>query len=99
MNRFKDFGIKTELQSFTGDKIKMDRILNREITVHDFRIEDSKYGNGNNKCLYMQISIGETKHVVFTGSVALIDTIQKVPKEKFPFATTIVKENERFEFT
>jgi hypothetical protein len=99
MKKFKDFGIKTTLQSFTGDKIKMSKILNREISIHDFKLEDSKYGNGNSKCLYMQIAIGDTKHVVFTASTVLIETIQKVPKTEFPFITTIIEENERFEFT
>lgn len=99
MKKFKDFGIKPSLQSLQGDKIKIDRILNREISVVDYRIEDSKYGNGSSKCLYMQIQIGETKYVVFTGSVVLIELIQQVPKGDFPFLTTIIKENERFEFT
>ena len=100
MKQFKDFGIKTDLQQcFTGDKIKINRILNKEITVLDFRIEDSKYGTGGDKCLYIQISMGDIKHVVFTGAKALMDTIQKVPKTDFPFTTIIVKETERYEFT
>lgn len=99
MKQFKDFGIKPALRSLTGDKIKMERILNREITVYDYRIEDSKFNKNNSKCLYMQIGIGDTKHVVFTGSTVLLELIQQVPKSEFPFTTTIVKENERFEFT
>lgn len=99
MKQFKDFGIKPALQSLVGDKIKIDRIINREITVYDFRIEDSKYGNGNSKCLYLQIGIAETKHVVFTGSTVLIQLIEQVPKTEFPFTTIIVKDNDRFEFT
>lgn len=99
MKQFKDFGIKPTLQSLTGDKIKIDRILNREIEVYDFRIEDSKFGNGSSKCLYLQIGIGETKHVVFTGSTVLIQLIEQVPKSEFPFKTTIIKENDRFEFS
>lgn len=99
MKNFKDLGIKSDLQSFTGDKIKMSKILNREVTVIDYKIEDSKYGPGGSKCLYMQIAIGEVKHVVFTGSKPLMDTILKIPKPDFPFKTTIVKENEWYEFT
>lgn len=83
----------------TGDKIKIDRILNREIIVHDFKIEKSKYEKGNGRCLYLQIEVNQTKHVVFTGSAGLIDAIEQVPKSSFPFSTTIVRENERFEFT
>jgi len=97
MKKFKDLGIKPTLQQgFVGDKIKMERILNRTITVHDFRIEDSKF---KGKYLCLQITLDDTKRVVFTGASALIDTIQRVPKTDFPFVTTIVRELERYEFT
>jgi hypothetical protein len=97
MKQFKDFGITPSINSLTGDKIKIERILNRDIVVHDYRLEDSKYSEG--KCLYLQISVGETKHVVFTGSSVLMEMIKQVPKEEFPFKTTIIKENEHYEFT
>ncbi|KQS34006.1 hypothetical protein [Dyadobacter sp. Leaf189] len=100
IKKFKELGIQPESKGFEGDKISMDRILNREITVHDYRIENSKYPEkGNAKCLYMQITIGDNKHVLFSGSKVLQDEIQRVSKDDFPFATTIVKENRRFEFT
>lgn len=99
MKQFKELGIIPTLQNFVGDKIKMERILNRQITVHDFKIEDSKYEKGNGKCLYMQISIGEIKYVVFSGSSVLMSTIQQIGKEDFPFQTTIVKSNDHFEFS
>jgi hypothetical protein len=67
--------------------------------VTDYKIEKSRYEKGNGKCLYLQIEIGNTKHVVFTGSAGLMDQIEKVPKEKMPFKTTIVRENERMQFT
>ena len=99
MNDFKTFGIKPAEQAFTGDKIKMERILNRKITVHHFRIERSKYEKGNGDCLYMQITTDNAKRVVFSGSATLMDMIKKVPAEGFPFTTTIIKENDRYEFT
>lgn len=101
MKKFSELGIQSVIQgSLTGDKIKIDRILNREITICDFQIKDSKFADkGNGKCLYIQIEIDGGKRVIFTGSVVLMDTIQKVNKEDFPFITKIVKENDRFEFT
>lgn len=96
MKEFSQFGIRSESQRFVGDKIKMSRILNRKITVIDYRIEDSKF---QDKCLHMQIEVDGTKHVVFTGSRNLIDVIRKVPKPDFPFTTTIVKDNDMYEFT
>ena len=99
MNTFKDFNITSSRVAFTGDKIKIDRILNREIVVHDYKIEKSKFEKASGKCLHLQIELNQTMHVVFTGSVGLMDQIEKVPRDKLPFKTTIVKENERFEFT
>lgn len=96
MRNFKEFGIKPAQKGFVGDKIKIDRILNRSITVEAFKIEKSKFDGDR---LDLQIRIGETQHVIFTGSATLREMIERVPKEAFPFQTTIVKENERYEFT
>jgi hypothetical protein len=101
MKSFSQFNIKVESQAFEGDKIKMSKILNREIAVHHFKIEDSKVfkERGSGKCMHLQISINDDKHVVFTGASGLIDAIIQVPADCFPFTTTIIKENERFKFT
>lgn len=101
MKKFKDFGIESTSKAFVGTKIEVDNILNIEIAVHEFRIVDSKYDKikGNGKCLHLQISIGTIKHVVFTGSGFLMDAIQQVPKDGFPFTTKIIKDNKRFQFT
>lgn len=97
MNDFKSFGIRPAEKSYEGDKIKIDKVLNRQIKVHYFKIEPSKTGKGN--CLYMQIEVDGAKRLLWTGSGNLIAMIQQVPKNGFPFNTTIVKENERLEFT
>ena len=99
MNLFSEFKITSSRVAFTGDKIKIDRILNREIVVIDFKIEKSKFEKASGKCLHLQIEYNNNKHVVFTGSIGLIGQIEQVPIDKFPFKTTIVKENDRFEFT
>lgn len=98
MTAFKDLGIKAELSNFTGDKIKIDRLLNAEISVLDYKIEDSKVKQGT-KCLVLQLEKNGTKHVLFTGSTILMQMIKQVPKDKFPFTTTIIKESEHLEFT
>ena len=100
MNKFSDLGIALGKTNFAGDRINIKRIFNKEIIVHDYRIEDSKFhkDKGNGKCLHLQIEIGGLKHVVFTISTTLQRQIEKVPKEKFPIATTIVEQDQRFEF-
>ena len=98
MKSFKDFNIKPKLSTFTGDKIKIDKVLNIEIIVHAFKIEDSKKKQGT-KLLTLQIEKQGTRHVIFTGSTVLMQTVQEVPKDGFPFSTKIIKQDEHYEFT
>lgn len=98
MKRFSDLGIQTETQTFIGDKVKVKNILNKEITVHNYKIEESKFKD-KGKCLHLQIKIGDEMRVAFTGSKGLISVIEKVSLDDLPFTTTIVSNNERFEFT
>ena len=101
MNSFSQFNVKPVTKSFEGDKIKMSKILNREIVVHAFKIEDSKVfkDRGSGKCLYLQISFNNENHIVFTSSSGLIEVIQQIPEKGFPFTTIIIQDNERFLFT
>jgi hypothetical protein len=101
MNQFRNLGVKpVESQNFIGDKIKMSKLFDKTITVHDYKIEPSKFPKpGCENCMYMQISVKEIKHIVFTTSKYLISTIKQIPKEKFPFETTIIEANDSFQFT
>lgn len=96
MKDFKDLGLKTEIKTFAGEKIKVKKILNIVIVLLDYEIKDSKY---DGKCLYIQIQKGDTKHVVFTASKYLMQIIQQIDKKDFPIKTTIVEIDERYEFT
>ena len=49
MNVFKDFGITATIKSFTGDKIKMSKILNKPIEVVAYKIDASKYTDKGKK--------------------------------------------------
>ena len=98
MTNFKDLGIKAQPNSFVGDKMKIDKILNQEIKVTGFKIDKSTKKE-NSDYLTLQIERNETKFVVFTGSKILMQMIKEVPDDKFPFTTTIVKNNEYPEFT
>ena len=98
MTAFKDLGIKPKIISFTGDKIKIVKLLNIEIEIIRFKIEDSKIKAGT-ELLTLQINKKEEIYVVFTGSKVLIDQISQVPKDKFPFITTIKNTNEYYQFT
>ncbi len=99
MKKFSDFGLTPTIQGFTGEKIKTDRVLNNEITVLDFKVEQSKIEKAYDRCLHLQIQFQGEKRVMFIGSKILIDVIERIPKSEFPFTTKIIRENGRYEFT
>ena len=101
MKKFARFNIQAATQAFEGDRIKIDRVFNKLIVVEAFEIRDSKFKDkGNGKYLLMQVYVDNTKRVVWTGSIHLMEIIQKIEKKDFPFETTIIKNNnDRYEFT
>ncbi|ASK29692.1 hypothetical protein CEY12_06050 [Chryseobacterium sp. T16E-39] len=98
MKHFKDLNIKTILTSFIGEKVRINKILNTEIIVHDYKIKESEKKPGT-KYLTLQISRKGEKEVIFTGSKILMNMIEQVSKENFPFTTTIIQEDQMFQFT
>ncbi len=99
MNNFKEMGIEAPVATFTGDKIKLNKILNESIIVHRYKIEPSKFEKGDGKRLVLQIEKNGTNYILFTSSVTLKEMIQQVPDSKFPFETTIKMIDERPQFT
>jgi hypothetical protein len=97
MNDFKDFAIQQSIKGFSGEKISIMRILNTEIVIEDWREEKSKY-EGKDFRLDLQIIYQDVQRLVWVSSRNLLDTIKKIPRDRFPFKATIVQENKRFEF-
>jgi hypothetical protein len=100
IKNFSDLGINAKPTKFVGEKIRLSKILNVEIVVYDYHIKPSKYPEkGNKDCLWLQLSIDGKKHVAFSVAKFLMETIQKIPKEDFPFKTKIINDNEVYEFS
>jgi len=98
MKTFKDFNIKPVDRRFIGESISIRKILNVSIKVLEFKIEPSKKKPGTD-FMTLQIEKDSDKRVVFTGSNPLMNQIKLVPRDGFPFETTIVNTNEYYEFT
>lgn len=99
MKSFSEFGIKPKEVGFKGKKIDIEMLFDEEITVQGYEIRDTKIPEYKNpKCLYMQVEYKGAQRVVFTGSSVLMTMIEQVPKDEFPFVTTIVEQGERYEF-
>ena len=86
MMRFSDFA---DEKPFRGNKIRINDILNQQITVKNFRITPSKY---NGECVSMQIEYKGRDRVIFTGSVTLANQCRRY-EDKMPYLTTIIKTN------
>lgn len=100
MKEFKQLNIKPASKGFVGDKIKINKILNKGIIVHDFKVKESKF-EGGGQCLHLQIEIEDEKRLVFTRGSSLIDSLKQMTREDFPFKATVVRETENgpYEFT
>lgn len=99
MNDFSEFNIKPNQDRLIGDKIKMMQVLNREIIVHRFKINESKFSDTSSGiCLSLQIEINNENRVLFTGSRILTEMIKQVPEDALPFKTIITKEGESYQF-
>ncbi len=100
MNKFSDFA-EEELQ-FSGDKVAIDKLVNIPILVKDYRLNESKYKKTNaEKCMTIQFEYKDkagVNHVVFTGSMVLINQCEKY-QDKIPFETTIIKVNKYYSFS
>lgn len=99
MKSFKDLNIKTHTDHLIGEKIKISKILNKDIIINGFKIGQSKYPkNKSGKCLSLQIEVDKEQRVIFTGSDVLISIMEQVKKEDLPIETKIVQEGEHYEF-
>jgi len=97
LKKFSDFA--TEQNTITGDKIKIEEVLGKEIEVIGFKISDSKYAKeSNNKVLTLQFTLDEVNRILFTGSNVLLEQCEKYESE-MPFCTKIERVNKFYTFT
>lgn len=95
MKRFSDFAKKSNVM--TGDKIRIDDVLCKEIEVIGYKLGDSKQKVGT-KVLTLQFKLGGEERVLFTGSNVLIEQVEMY-KSEIPFLATIEKVNKFYTFT
>jgi hypothetical protein len=84
--------------AFPGFQLNIDRLLNKTITVHKFKIEPSKQKAGT-EYLTMEIMYEGERRIVWSGGKALIDAIRQTADEDFPFETTIIKNDRQYQFS
>lgn len=93
---FTDFA---EEQTLDGDKIKIDKVLNRKIIVTGYKITNSRFAKSNSsRCLKLQFTLDDKKRVLFSGSDILIEQIIKYA-DHIPFITNIAKIDKYYSFS
>ena len=90
MERFSDFADVRKV--LDGNKIKIDEVLNQEITVLGYRIAKGKHKT--ERCLTLQIEVDGGRRVVFTGSEVLISQMEQYGS-RCPFVA-VIKKIDRF---
>jgi hypothetical protein len=88
MKRFSEFA--EESGPLDGNKIRIDDILNKELIITGYKIKESKYPKSGPKCLTLQVVLDDKKYVLFTGSVVLLEQMEKY-QDHLPFIATIQK--------
>ena len=96
MKRFSDFS--KERVVLDGDKIKLDSILNQEITITGYSTKRSKFDDNSGKCLTVQFEMNGLTQIFFTGSEVLRDQLERY-EDEIPFMTTIKKINRYYTLT
>jgi hypothetical protein len=99
MLRFSDFAEKEEMV-LDGEKVRIDSILNKEIIIHAFKVRQSKFERGCNKCATVQFyeENDERKRIFFTGSSVIISMLEKY-SDKLPFITMVKKIDKYYTFS
>lgn len=92
MKRFSDFA--KSHTSLSGDKVRIDEILGKEIEVMAFILANSKYKEGT-KVLKLQFRIDGEVKVLFTGSKVLIEQATE-HEDEIPFMAKIEKVNNKY---
>lgn len=93
-NKWSDLNIPLpERRHFIGEKISISKVINKEIEIMDYKIEDSKKCEGG-KCLTLQLRFGGENRILFTGAQFLIKQIEKVDKSLLPVAACIIKQED-----
>lgn len=87
MLKFSEFA--SDVRPMDGIKIKISDLVNLPLVVTGYKIRNSQYKKGNDRYATIQIELNHEKRVVFTGSVVLIEQLEKYG-DNIPFEATIL---------
>jgi len=92
MRDFGEFNIEPTTKGLKGEHIKIDQLLNVNIIVEGFQVVPSKFKEKGPR-LDLQLIYKDVQRMTWVSSKSLIEMIEQVPKNGFPFKAKIVKED------
>ena len=92
--RFGDFA---DEETFDGEKLRLDEVLNKEILVTGYKIKDSHQKKGT-QYLTIHFEMEGKQHIAFTGSMVLMDQLKKY-ESHLQFISIIKKINKHYTFS
>ncbi len=102
VKKFSQLGIKRpDSVALKGEKIKINKVLNRAIVIERAIIEDSNFkDNGDGKRLSMQIQFNGEQRLLWSSSQSLKKQFIEMQgmQDAFPVETTITEDNQNFYF-
>lgn len=93
MKKFSDFGLNTLITQtgFTVPKISITDVLNCEIEILDYE-SGVKTSHGENRYV-VKIKFDGSEYKFFTNASPIKGALDKIPKNEFPFSTTIKQQS------
>jgi hypothetical protein len=102
VKKFSQFGInRPDSNALKGEKIKINKVLNRPIIIERALIEPSNFKeNGDGKRLSMQIQLNGEQRLLWSGSQSLKKMYLEMQEKQieFPIEVTITEDNQNFYF-
>lgn len=98
MNKYTD--IKKDSNNLEGTKISIKDILNKNIIIYAFRTLESRF-HSNETIAQFQFAYNENntnRFVCFTSSKAILNDLQTIPLDKFPFSTSVITKTSKNSF-
>ena len=99
LNNVESFADFAESRPLEGDKVKIANILNKEIIVTNYRVQNSKQKK-DTKCVTIQFVYPgfDEPYVVFTGSTVLQRQLEEY-EHKLPFRAIVKQISNYYTFT
>ena len=95
MLSFDQLGVSID-RRFSGQRIRINNVLDRQVIVHDMEIRESKIKSKDasiQQCVYIDLEVDGERRLLFGSYRYIIEQCTKIPKDSYPFSCTITNDH------